>query len=58
MELLEALNFLHNSVKLVHLGINLNNIYITHEGKWKLGGFTFSQNLINDGLTDCENKPN
>ena len=58
LELLEALNFLHNSVKLVHLGINLNNIYITSDGKWKLGGFVYSQNLTNDGLSDCEAKPN
>ena len=59
LELLEALNFLHNSVKIVHLGINLNNIYITSDGKWKLGGFVFSQNLTTtDTLYDCESKPN
>lgn len=53
LELLEALSFLHNSVKLVHNGINLNNIYVTSDGKWKLGGFVFSQNLTDEGLHDC-----
>lgn len=59
LELMEALNFLHNSVKMVHLGVNMNNIYITADGKWKLGGLVFSQNLTSfDSLYDCESKPN
>ena len=57
LELLQAITFLHNNVKIVHLGINLNNIYVTAEGKWKLGGFIHSQQMSGDGLQDCENKP-
>ena len=42
LELTEALLFLHNDVRTVHLDINPYNIYITSNGKWKLGGLAFS----------------
>ena len=47
IELLEALNFLHNDAKTVSLGISPENIYKTMDGRWKLGGFVFSTQLIN-----------
>jgi len=43
--LLETVNFLHEIVKLCHLGISLESIFITHEGKWKIGGMNYVQML-------------
>jgi len=40
LELMEAVHFLHNTAKLAHLSISPENIYITKEGKVKLGGFS------------------
>lgn len=40
LELMEAVHFLHNTAKLAHLSISPENIYITREGKVKLGGFS------------------
>lgn len=37
------MQFIHKSVKAVHLDINLRNIYITPSGSWKLAGFGFAQ---------------
>jgi SCY1-like protein 2 len=42
LELFNAISFLHNDVKVVHLGISPENIYIGLDGKWKLGGLTYS----------------
>ena len=41
LELLEALNFLHNNAKLIHMGLAPEHIYITKDGKLKLGGLNF-----------------
>jgi hypothetical protein len=41
-ELIQVISFFHNDVKMVHLGICPQNIYVTKEGKWKLGGMIFS----------------
>ena len=41
-ELLNALSFFHNDAKISHLGVSPENIYVTTDGKWKLGGMIFS----------------
>lgn len=43
LEVVEALMFLHNDVRMAHLDINPNSIFITASGKWKLGSLAFSQ---------------
>jgi serine/threonine protein kinase len=48
--ILDTLDFLHNTVKTVHLAINMDNIYITNEGKWKIGGLSLSQIYAGEGL--------
>ena len=53
--LLDTIQFLHDNVKTVHLGINFDNIYITREGKWKLSGFSNSQIHGGEGLEDTKN---
>jgi SCY1-like protein 2 len=47
-EILNALSFFHNDAKISHLGICPENIYITNDGKWKLGGMIFSYQLLNN----------
>ena len=42
LEMMEALHFLHNTAKLVHLGLAPENIYFTREGKVRLAGFNNS----------------
>jgi serine/threonine protein kinase len=42
-------------VKIVHLGLNFDNIYITKEGKWKLSGFSNSQIHTTEGLEGIKN---
>ena len=42
IELLEALNFLHNNAKMIHLGLAPEHIYINSEGHLKLGGLNFA----------------
>lgn len=46
--LLETINFLHEIVKLGHLGLNMESIYVTSEGKWKLGGMNYVQVLTGE----------
>ncbi|XP_071542803.1 SCY1-like protein 2 [Panulirus ornatus] len=41
MQVSEGLAFLHNSVKIVHRNICLENIVLNHQGAWKLFGFDF-----------------
>lgn len=42
LELLEALNFLHNTARTMHMGLAPEHIYITKDGKLKLGGLNFA----------------
>lgn len=42
LDLCNAINFLHNDVKVAHLAISPENIYLTYNGKWKLGGLMYS----------------
>ena len=55
LELLQALSFFHNDVKMAHLGISPENIYVTLNGKWKLGGMVFTTQLLNDKKGDSSN---
>lgn len=41
LEILETLNFLHSNAKCVHGGISPENLFVTENGKIKLGGFNF-----------------
>ena len=41
IELLEALNFLHNSAKTIHMSLAPEHVYVTKEGKLKLAGLNF-----------------
>jgi serine/threonine protein kinase len=43
LELLEGLNFLHSNAKTIHMNLSPENIYVTKEGKLKIGGFNFPQ---------------
>jgi hypothetical protein len=43
LELMEALNFLHNNAKIIHMGLAPEHIYINKDGKLKLGGLNFAQ---------------
>ena len=43
LELLEALNFLHNNAKMIHMGLAPEHVYVTKEGKCKIGGLNFGQ---------------
>ncbi|KAK4783642.1 hypothetical protein SAY86_008016 [Trapa natans] len=42
LQIAETLNFLHNNAHLVHRSISPENILITANGAWKLGGFGFA----------------
>ena len=42
LELVEAINFMHNTAKTIHANIAPENIYVTKEGRIKLGGLNFS----------------
>jgi len=42
LELLEAMNFLHNNAKMMHMGLAPEHIYITKDGQLKLGGLNFA----------------
>ena len=41
LELLEALNFMHQNAKCIHAGLSPENLYITKEGKLKIAGLNF-----------------
>ena len=41
LELLEGLNFLHSSAKTIHMSLAPEHIYITKDGKLKIGGLNF-----------------
>ena len=55
LELLQALSFFHNDVKMAHLGVSPENIYVTANGKWKLGGMVFTTQILNDKRADSSN---
>ena len=41
LEILEALNFMHQNAKCVHGGISPENLYLTKTGKVKIAGLNF-----------------
>jgi len=41
LELMESINFLHANAKTIHMNLSPENIYITKEGKLKVGGLNF-----------------
>jgi len=43
LELMECINFLHANAKTIHMNLSPENIYITQEGKLKVGGLNFIQ---------------
>ena len=42
LELFEGLNFLHTTARTIHSNISPENLYITKEGKMKIGGLNFA----------------
>lgn len=43
LELMECINFLHANAKTIHMNLSPENIYVTSEGKLKVGGLNFIQ---------------
>ena len=43
LELMECINFLHANAKTIHMNLCPENIYVTREGKLKVGGLNFIQ---------------
>lgn len=41
MELLEGISYLNEKTNSAHLNLCPENIYVTSDGKWKIGGFGF-----------------
>ena len=41
LELMECINFLHANAKTIHMNLCPENIYVTKEGKLKVGGLNF-----------------
>eukprot|EP00922_Rhytidocystis_sp_ex-Travisia-forbesii_P043156 GHVS01064461.1.p1 GENE.GHVS01064461.1~~GHVS01064461.1.p1 ORF type:complete len:965 (-),score=138.48 GHVS01064461.1:245-3139(-) len=42
LDIAEAIAFLHQDAKLVHRNVNPNSVFITTQGKWLLGGMSYS----------------
>ncbi len=42
LEIIEGLNFLHATAKTIHMALAPENIYITKDGKVKIGGLNFA----------------
>lgn len=45
VDVAEALSFLHKSAQLLHLNLHPESVFIDSEGRWKLGGFFFAQQI-------------
>lgn len=48
LDLIKALGFLHTEARQVHLALSPDNIYIAENGKWRLGGLAFAQQMQNE----------
>lgn len=46
LELIDGVQFFHNDAKTCHLSLSPENIYVSTEGKWKIGGLTFATQII------------
>ena len=53
-EIAKTLSFLHNDVKMAHLGISPENIYITPDGKWKFAGLIFATQILSPSLVEVK----
>jgi SCY1-like protein 2 len=42
MQLVEAVQFIHQNANIIHRNIEPTSIYMTSEGKWKICGFNFA----------------
>lgn len=42
LQIAESLDFLHSNARLVHRALSPENVFITSNGAWKLGGFGFA----------------
>ena len=54
-ELLKTLTFLHNDVRIAHVSLSPENVYIMPDGKWKLGGFMFSTQILTNNMSETNN---
>jgi hypothetical protein len=54
-ELLKTMSFLQNDVKICHLGISPENIWIDNTNRWKLSGFIFATELLGTNQADTKN---
>ncbi|KAG7193738.1 uncharacterized protein KQ657_000429 [Scheffersomyces spartinae] len=55
LQLSKGIQFLHNFCNIVHMNLQPSSIFINNLGDWKLGGFTFIQNLNEISFLDREN---
>ncbi|CAD8105583.1 unnamed protein product [Paramecium sonneborni] len=53
LEIVDGLQFLHNNVRQVHLDLQPEKIYFTDNGKWKIGGSPFQQQILNS-IVECQ----
>eukprot|EP01053_Blabericola_migrator_P000185 Blabericola_migrator_1__184@NODE_104_length_14270_cov_182_757446_g92_i0_p3_GENE_NODE_104_length_14270_cov_182_757446_g92_i0NODE_104_length_14270_cov_182_757446_g92_i0_p3_ORF_typecomplete_len769_score193_45Pkinase/PF00069_25/5_7e20Pkinase_Tyr/PF07714_17/2_9e15Kinaselike/PF14531_6/1_8e06Arm_2/PF04826_13/3_2e02Arm_2/PF04826_13/0_1Proteasom_PSMB/PF10508_9/0_08_NODE_104_length_14270_cov_182_757446_g92_i0542360 len=51
LDVCEALKFLHQNAKLVHLNVNPHSIYIDANGRWLLGGMAYTKELAGSEIT-------
>jgi SCY1-like protein 2 len=56
LEIIEGLIFLNETTKTAHLNLCPENIFITTNGKWKIGGFGFmiqqqQGDMVSDNIT-------
>ena len=58
LELLEAMNFLHQNAKCVHGGLSPETLYVTKSGKLKIGGLNFCVQLGTDDTVALPVGPN
>ncbi|CAD7958230.1 unnamed protein product [Amoebophrya sp. A120] len=49
LDLAEAIRFLHQDAKTAHLGVQPCNIFVSEQGRWFLGGFSYAQQGITKG---------
>lgn len=54
LELTETINYLNKDVRAAHLSVSPENIYVMPDGKWKIGGFSFSTQILQGDV--CESK--
>ena len=53
LDIIDGITFLHDDIKMAHLSLSPENIYITQSGKWKIAGFIFATQIVSDSVVDC-----